>query len=563
MLQISEIRIPVEAGEDALMRKVCHLLRVGPDQIKKISIARRSIDARKKPELFFCDTVCVAMQDSRLERAVLKKSRHKNIMSFNPTHYHFPGKNAEAGDAPPIVIGAGPAGLFCAYVLAQHGYRPLLLERGDEAGARTQRVRGFWSGDPLDPDSNVQFGEGGAGTFSDGKLNTGVHDRSGRNRYVLETFVRMGAPEEILYDAKPHLGTDLLVGIVRSLREEIIRLGGSVRFRTRVDDLILRDGAVRGVVTSDGTRIESDAVVLAIGHSARDTFRMLNAHGVPMEAKAFAVGVRVEHPQELIDRSQYGTSDTSHTGPAPYKLTNRCRDGRGVYSFCMCPGGYVVNASSEPGHLAVNGMSYHARDGINANSAIVVTVGPDDFLPFAPDAADPALSGIYFQRELERRAFALAGGAVPVQRYEDFRKSSGAADGISSKMLASGGIGPVSPEICGSFEPADVRSVFPDFAAADICESMERFGTKIRGFSDGDAIVSGVESRTSSPVRIVRGSTGESSVGGLFPCGEGAGYAGGITSAAIDGIKTAEKIAEYRYKTEQNFKTLFFESSYT
>jgi uncharacterized FAD-dependent dehydrogenase len=563
MLQISEVRIPVEADEDALMRKVCHMLRVGQDQIQKVSIVRRSIDARKKPELYFCDTVGVALRDRHLEGTILKKSKHKNIMSFNPARYHFPGAEAAGNDVSPIVVGAGPAGLFCAYVLAQHGYHPLLLERGDEAQTRREKVSQFWSGDPLDPDSNVQFGEGGAGTFSDGKLNTGVHDRSGRNRFVLETFVKMGAPDDILYDAKPHLGTDRLVAIVRSLREEIIRLGGSVRFRTRVDDLILRDGAVRGVVTSDGTRIESDAVVLAIGHSARDTFKMLNGHGVPMEAKPFAVGVRVEHPQKIINLAQYGTADITHTGPAPYKLTNRCADGRGVYSFCMCPGGYVVNASSEPGHLAVNGMSYRARDGVNANSAIVVTVGPEDFLPFVPDAENQVLSGMYFQEELERRAFSLADGAVPVQRYADFRKSLERTGGsVRAGSTPSGGavsgIGPVSPQIRGRFAAADVRSIFPDFAAADICESMERFGRKIRGFSDGDAVFSGVESRTSSPVRIVRGESGESPVRGLFPCGEGAGYAGGITSAAIDGIKTAEKIAEYRRNGDVKFSKIDF-----
>jgi uncharacterized FAD-dependent dehydrogenase len=534
MLQISELRTPVEADEETLIRKVCRSLRIGRDEIRAFSLARRSIDARRKPELYFCDTVRVALKDERLEHAVLKKCRHKNVMSYNPVRYRFSGAEAAGSGASPIVIGAGPAGLFCAYLLAQHGYRPLLLERGEEAEARKERVSRFWSGGPLDPDSNVQFGEGGAGTFSDGKLNTGVHDRSGRNTYVLETFVKMGAPEDILYDAKPHLGTDRLVGIVRSMRKEIIRLGGTVRFRTRVDDLIIRDGAIRGVVTSDGTRIESDAVVLAVGHSARDTFRMLNEKAVPMERKSFAVGVRVEHPQELINLAQYGTANPRRTGPAPYRLTHRCADGRGVYSFCMCPGGYVVNASSEPGHLVVNGMSDRARDGINANSAIVVTVGPDDFLPYVPEGGDPVLSGVYFQRELERRAFAQKEGAVPVQRYGDFLRA------------AEGTVGSIAPQIRGKFAPANLRSVLPDPIGEDLCEGMERFGRKIRGFSDEDAMLSGIESRTSSPVRVLRDDTGQSAVRGLFPCGEGAGYAGGITSAAIDGIRTAEKIAEFR-----------------
>jgi uncharacterized FAD-dependent dehydrogenase len=457
-------------------------------------------------------------------------------MSINPVAYRLPHPVEGAKNPSPIVVGSGPAGLFCAYILALAGARPILLERGDEAAVRKERVDTFWRGGTLDPESNVQFGEGGAGTFSDGKLNTGVHDKSGRGMFVLETFVKMGAPGDILYDAKPHVGTDHLVRVVSSLREEIRKLGGNVRFRTRVEQLLIRDGRVTGVLTSSGERIESGAVVLAIGHSARDTFSMLASLRVPMERKPFAVGLRVEHPQELINRSQYGADVVPAAGPAPYKLTHRCADGRGVYSFCMCPGGYVVNASSEPGMLAINGMSNRAREGMNANSAIVVTVGPEDFHALCEEKeAESVLSGMYFQRQLERRAFALRSGAVPVQRLADFRRG------------AEGGIGSVSPQIMGSFAPANTRELFPEAIAASIDEGMHAFGRKIRGFDDDDALFSAVESRTSSPIRILRDAGGQSEIRGLYPCGEGAGYAGGITSAAIDGIRTAEKVLEFSY----------------
>ena len=539
MLQINEVRVPVGAGEEHLKKKVCHMLGVQESDLLSFRVAHRSVDARRKPDLFFSFTVRVELDD---EKRFLKRNRHKNIMSIDIKPYHFPGCDAPRGILSPVVVGSGPAGLFCAYVLSLHGYRPILLERGGEVEKRRADVDAFWRGGPLNPESNVQFGEGGAGTFSDGKLNTGVHDRDGRGTFVLDTFVRMGAPSDILYDAKPHLGTDLLTGIVRSMRQEIRKNGGTVRFDTRVDDLSISDGRVTGVVTADGEMIRSDAVVLAVGHSARDTFEMLNGRKIPMERKPFAVGVRVEHPQERINLAQYGTTDVRFTGPAPYKLTYHCSDGRGIYSFCMCPGGYVVNASSEPGHPAVNGMSFRARDGVNANSAIVVTVGPEDFHPYEGESGGTVLSGMYFQRDLERKAFALRTGAVPVQRYEDFR------------LRREGVIGSVAPQIMGKFEPADVRSILPAPIGDDICEGMEHFGRKIPGFDDGDAVFSGVESRTSSPVRILRGADGQSAVRGLFPCGEGAGYAGGITSAAIDGIKTAEKLANYYRKRAVKIK---------
>lgn len=526
MIQISQIKLPIGAGQDELIRQICRLLRIRRSAVLSWQIVRRSIDARRKPDLFFVYTVRVQAED---ERRILQKRRHKNITSINPVRYRFPMPGAGSLASPPVVVGAGPAGLFAAYLLALHGYRPILLERGEEAENRTASVNRFWRDGVLDPDSNVQFGEGGAGTFSDGKLNTGIHDKSGRISFVLETFVKMGAPRDILFEARPHLGTDLLTGIVSNLRKEVCRLGGTVKFRTRMDELIIRDGSVRGVRTSGGEILSSEAVVLAIGHSARDTFEMLRRDGVPMEAKPFAVGVRVEHPQEMINLAQYGSADPGEAGPAPYRLTCQTESGRGVYSFCMCPGGYVVNASSEPGRLAVNGMSLRNRNGKNANSAIVVSVGPEDFLPFA--GSDEVLAGMYFQRELERRAWELAEGSIPVQRLEDFRRNR------------PGDVGSIHPEMKGAWSPANVRSVFPDEISGAIADAFADFDRKIDGFGCGDAVLSGVESRTSSPVRILREKSGESAIKGLFPCGEGAGYAGGIVSAAVDGMKIAEKIA--------------------
>ena len=412
-VRIQQLKLPVTHTEQELRDRIIRTLRIRPEELIRYEIVRRSLDARKE-ELRY---VYLIDADVKREAAVLKKCRG-SAEKAKRVRYRFPEPGTGRLSHRPVIVGTGPAGLFCGLMLARAGYAPVLLERGQRAEERVETVDRFWRLGILDPQSNVQFGEGGAGTFSDGKLNTLVKDPAGRNRKVLELFVEAGAPKEILYEQKPHLGTDLLVGIVRCMREEIVRLGGDIRFGCRMTDLVLESGAVRGIVTRSGGRepevLKAEQVVLAIGHSARDTFAVLKERGVPMQPKAFAVGVRVEHPQEMINRSQYGEGYPGGLPPASYKVTRRLEDGRGVYSFCMCPGGYVVNASSEKDMLAVNGMSYQARDGRNANSAMIVTVTPADY------GGTDVLAGVEFQRKLERAAYELGGGRIPVQTFGDF-----------------------------------------------------------------------------------------------------------------------------------------------
>ncbi len=485
-----------------------------------------------------------------------QEKRFQKYRCEPPVPYTCACKPPTALKSRPVVIGMGPAGLFCGYQLAKKGYRPILLERGACIEQRSKDVGRFWAGGELDPESNVQFGEGGAGAFSDGKLNTLVKDKRGRNRAVLETFVSFGAPEDILFDSKPHIGTDLLKQIVSNMRGEILRLGGEVRFHAKVTDFQVREQngspALAGLGVTD-TRtgevfsLKAQAAALAIGHSARDTFLVLNETGAEMQAKAFAIGVRIEHPQSLIDTCQYGAFPYREISPplpaASYKLTAKSSDGRGVYTFCMCPGGYVVNASSEKGRLAVNGMSYSGRDGENANSAIVVTVTPEDFGVFRAEMADRhpercagALSGMAFQRRLEEAAYRQGQGAIPVQRFEDYQNGR---PSVSFHAFR--------PQMKGLCRPADVRGIFPASIAKAVEEGILAFDKKIPGFADGDALLSGVESRTSSPVRILRDQACISNIRGLYPCGEGAGYAGGILSAAMDGLKVSESMMENRY----------------
>lgn len=447
-------------------------------------------------------------------------------MSTVRKDYVFPKPGTLPLSHRPVVVGSGPSGIFCAWYLARAGYRPLVLERGEEAEKRRETVDRFWKNGILDPESNVQFGEGGAGTFSDGKLNTLVKDSFGRNREVLKRFVEAGADPEILYQHKPHLGTDVLVDIVQTMRHQIEEMGGSFRFRAKATDLKIENGHLTGVEINHKEILPAEICVLAIGHSARDTFFILKDRGLTMEPKAFAVGLRVEHPQSIINEDLYGEKENPILGAASYKVTHTCQNGRGVYSFCMCPGGYVVNASSEEGHLAVNGMSYQARDGKNANSAVIVTVTPEDFPQEGP------LGGIAFQRELEKKAWEIGQGKVPVQLFGDF-----------CTHKPSRNLGEVIPCIKGDYILSDVRSVLPDEIGNSIEEGIHAFGKKLPGFDREDAVLSGIESRTSSPVRLVRDRDGLSNISGIYPCGEGAGYAGGITSAAMDGIKTAEWIA--------------------
>ncbi len=545
MIQINQVKMAVGHTPEQLRTGVAKLLRIPEKDILKMDILRQSIDARKMPHIIYTYTVNVALTQ---ENKVWKRLQgiRLQIQRVEPVEYRFPKCSKAANKKKVVIVGTGPAGLFCGYYLALQGYCPILLERGKDVDTRTREVEEFWKGGKLNPESNVQFGEGGAGTFSDGKLNTLVKDKSGRNREVLRCFVQFGAKESILYEAKPHIGTDVLSGIVKGMREEIIRLGGSVRFESCMTDMIIADGKITEVVVNEQEHLSCDALVLAIGHSARDTFAMLQEREIPMEAKSFAVGLRVEHPQSLINLSQYGMEDPGALGAAPYKVTAKTSSGRGVYSFCMCPGGYVVNASSEPGRLCVNGMSYSGRDGKNANSAIIVSVTPEDFGGIGP------LAGIAFQRRLEEKAYQLAEGRIPAQRYGEFRaRVRESAGELVCVQECDGANGPeqnrksvtYKPACKGDYAWADVSSILPKVCNEAFVEGMEVFGRQIKGFDREDGILLGVESRTSSPVRIMRDDNLQAyGVVGLYPCGEGAGYAGGITSAAMDGLRVAEAI---------------------
>lgn len=521
MLRIQQLKIRAEIGEDGILKAAAKALRIHEKEILTFKIRKRSLDARKKPEIFYVYTVDVQTAD---DKRVLQRCRNPKVSPASDTEYTAAVSGTRPLTTRPVVIGMGPAGLFCALLLARAGFCPLVLERGAAVEERQREVARFWETGELNLRTNIQFGEGGAGTFSDGKLNTAVKDATGRNTFVLKTFVEFGAPQEILWLNKPHIGTDLLKNIIKNIRMEIERLGGEVRFYSQVTELCTENGKLSGVVVNENERIPCEAAVLAIGHSARDTFALLKQRGVLMSQKAFAVGVRMEHPQTLIDESQYG-KPRGDLPAADYKLTCQLPNGRAVYSFCMCPGGYVVNASSEEGRLAVNGMSYHSREGENANSAVVVTVTPEDF------GSEDVLAGVRFQRELERAAYDAGKGKVPVQLYRDFCKSR-----VSTET------GKVTPNIKGQWTFGNVRECFPKVIGDSIEQGIAGFGKKITGYDCGDAVLSGVESRTSSPVRIERSREMESSMEGLYPCGEGAGYAGGITSAAMDGLRVGEAI---------------------
>ncbi|MCF0133589.1 MAG: NAD(P)-binding protein [Blautia sp.] len=523
MIRISQLKLPVDHDQKDLEKKIRKVLH--SNQIPfTYEILRQSLDARRKNEKYFVYTIDVSIPE---ETKRMKQIHDKNVMLIDRQDYSFPEHGSDPLPSQPVIVGSGPAGLFCAWYLAREGYHPLILERGESVDNRLDTVQRFWETGELKENSNVQFGEGGAGTFSDGKLNTLVKDVSGRNREVLKRFIMAGAPEEILYQQKPHLGTDALVHIVKNLRQQIQTMGGTFCFDTRLTDIVIQNNRIIGVKTDHAEHIPVEICVLAVGHSARDTFEMLYRHNIPMEKKAFAVGLRVEHPQSMINEALYGEEDPV-LGPASYKLTHTCKNGRGVYTFCMCPGGYVVNASSEMEALAVNGMSYQRRDSANANSAVIVTVTPEDF----PEAH--VLGGVAFQRELEKAAYRLNKGKIPVQLFEDF-----------CRHKVSDHFGEVKPCIKGDYAFGNLREILPKEAGDSIEEGMQAFGKKIPGFDRPDCVFSGVETRTSSPVRILRDTVSlESSIRGIYPCGEGAGYAGGITSAAMDGIRVAEAIVK-------------------
>lgn len=519
MIKIDQLKLKKNSGREKLLEKCARKLRIRPEKIKDIRIIKKSVDARNKGNILDVYSVeAKTALSAQREKELVKRLCDRDISLYEKKEYDpvitdrfFPKKR-------PVIAGFGPAGIFLALLLSKNGYAPIVLERGKTVQERKKDVQEFFRTGVLVPDSNVQFGEGGAGTFSDGKLNTLIKDEEGRGAFVLKTFSDHGAGRDILTDSKPHIGTDILAKLIPSIREEIINNGGEIRFESALTGFETDQGRVSAVIINGSERLETDDLFLCIGHSARDTFRMLYENEVYLEPKPFAVGVRVEHERSLID-------EVLHCEKASYKLTHKCDDGRGVYTFCMCPGGQVINASSEEGHLCLNGMSFSGRSGRNSNSAVVVTVTPDDF----GGRSDDPLRGVAFQRELERKAFDLCGGKIPYERYGNFCKEN---PGITE--------GRIRPSCESSFGFADLRSILPDFVAADIIEGMEAFGKKLYGFDDPDTLLAGIESRTSSPVRIKRNENFESNIKGLYPVGEGAGYAGGIMSAAIDGMKCAE-----------------------
>ncbi|ACV36003.1 NAD(P)/FAD-dependent oxidoreductase [Accumulibacter sp.] len=526
MLRLSEIRLPLDHARSALPAAVADRLALSTADIQQLSVFRRSHDARKASAPMFIYSVDVEVPD---EAGVLRRFAGDHRLQATPDmRYQCVGRAPATLATRPIVVGFGPAGIFAALVLAQAGFRPIVLERGKAVRERTQDTWGLWRKKVLDPESNVQFGEGGAGTFSDGKLYSQIKDPLHYGRKVLVEFVKAGAPEEILYVAKPHIGTFRLVGMVEQMRREIERLGGEVRFQQRVSGLQIERGRVRGVTLSSGEEVSGEQVILALGHSARDTFEMLHRAGVFMEAKPFSIGFRIEHPQSLIDRARFGpNAGNPLLGAADYKLVHHCSNGRSVYSFCMCPGGTVVAATSEANRVVTNGMSQYSRNERNANAGIVVGITPLDY-PGGP------LAGIAVQRDIETRAFELGGGTyeAPAQLVGDFLA------GRPSTRLGS-----VIPSYQPGVRLTSLASALPDYAIEAIREALPAFERQIRGFAMPDAVLTGVETRTSSPLRITRGADAQSvNVRGLYPAGEGAGYAGGILSAGVDGIRVAEAV---------------------
>ncbi len=555
MIRINQVKLPVKEATDRLYGKCAALLHIRKEQITELRLLRRSIDGRKKPELYFSYTVVLQLSGVSEEKLV-KKLKNRDISLYTETTYTAPQLPQQIKGIPaadyftkeenrPVIVGFGPAGMLAGLLLARAGARPIIFERGAAVEERVKDVEALWEEGKLNTASNPQFGEGGAGTFSDGKLNTLVKDPDGRGRFVLQEFVQRGADPDIQIDAKPHVGTDALLSIVRSFREEILSLGGEIRFHSKYE-----------YTPGEG---EKHPIVLAIGHSARDSYEELYRQGLHMEAKDFAMGFRVQHPQSMINRALYGDVDAETLrllGPGAYKLTHTAKSGRGVYSFCMCPGGYVVNSSSEEGRLCVNGMSYHARDSKNANAAIIVTIRKSDY-----NGLEEPLGGIALQRELEERAYALCDGKIPVERFGDFRKD--VEDNVFASQTPGSSAEDITPVFRGQYQEARLDGLFR-FAPGSKYESlndynesflegMESFGHKIRGFDREDTLLSAVEARTSSPVRIPRNEHFLSNLPGVYPCGEGAGYAGGIMSAAMDGMRVAEEILRtYREQEDGN-----------
>lgn len=528
MLRLTEIKLPLNHEESAINAAILAKLAIKAEQLHSVNVFKRGIDARKKTDIQLIYTLDIEVDN---EAQLLKGfAKDPHVKPAPDTSYKFVAQAPANLTERPIVIGLGPCGLFAGLLLAQMGFKPIILERGKEVRERTKDTFGFWRGKALNPESNVQYGEGGAGTFSDGKLYSQVKDPKHYGRKVMSEFVQAGAPAEIMYVSKPHIGTFKLVAMVEKMRANIIALGGEIRFSSRVDDLHITDGQITGLTLSTGEQLHSKHVVLAVGHSARDTFQMLHNKGVYVEAKPFSIGFRIEHEQSMIDECRYGpNAGNPILGAADYKLVHHCSNGRSVYSFCMCPGGTVVAAASEPGGVVTNGMSQYSRHERNANSAIVVGIDPERDYP------DHPLAGIDLQRKLEQLAFKLGGENyhAPAQLIGDFLAGKPSTE-----------LGEVKPSYTPNITLTDLAQALPEFAVAAIREAIPAFDKQIKGFAKADGLLTGVETRTSSPINIKRGSDYQSiNTRGLYPAGEGAGYAGGILSAGIDGIKVAEAVA--------------------
>lgn len=526
MLRVSNLKLGIDEDISTLKKIILFKLGIKEDLLVKYHIYKEAIDARKRGKIDIVYTVDVEVKK---EKSILEK-KLKDVVQVKETTYVGVESGSEKLENRPVIIGSGPAGLFASLLLAQKGYKPLLLERGLDVNSRTEDIDNFWEDRKFKGNSNVQFGEGGAGTFSDGKLTTRIKDI--RCRKVLEELVQFGSPDEILYSHKPHVGTDILKGVVKNIRTEIIRLGGEVKFDAKVTDIVIENDSVKAVVINENENIKTDTVILAIGHSARDTYEMLHGRGVKIIQKPFAIGARIEHPQDLINKSQYKEFyKHPKLGAADYRLIEHTSSGRTAYTFCMCPGGTVIASASSEGELVTNGMSEHARDKANANSGFLVNVLPEDF------GSDHPLAGVHFQQKYERLAFELGGNNynAPVQLVGDFLN-----DKTSTK------IGSVEPSYKPGYKFADLRECLPEFVVDAMKEALVIFDRRIKGFAMADAVLTGVETRSSAPVRIVRDDETLQSVNtkNLYPCGEGAGYAGGIVTAAVDGIKCAEKIIQ-------------------